>query len=289
MPTTTVCFINQKGGCGKSSSTYHLGGALAAKGLNTLLVDCDPQGSLSQAFFGSAAVETLSARDTLAAVFDPDAVLDDPARLTVPTGFDRLDILRANQTLAPYNRPEPEREGLNQFLLRDALADIAGYDLILLDCPPNLYLASWNAMLASDHVVIPVPPEDFGAQGLRVVHQAIDQASRLNPRLRLTGHLVTRCDGRLAVHRAYEEKLRTLYRETVFDAVVPEASAFKVALACRTPVSHHMPGSKAARVMGEVADELLARIAAAADTPARSAGAAVCDIESVGSKQQSVG
>lgn len=262
MSTTTVCFINQKGGCGKSSSTYHLGGALAVKGFKTLLVDCDPQGSLSQAFFGSAAVENLPARETLAAVFNPDAMLDDPGRLAVPTGFERLSILRANQTLAPYNRPEPEREGLNQFLLRDVLADISGYDFILIDCPPNLYLASWNAMLASDHVVIPVPPEDFGAQGLRVVHQAIDQASRLNPRLHLAGHLVTRYDGRLAVHRAYLQKLRTLYSETVFASVVPEASAFKVALTCRTPVSHHMPGSKAAKVMGQVADELRARIAA---------------------------
>lgn len=261
MPTTTVCFMNQKGGCGKSSSTYHLGGALAAAGRHTLLVDCDPQGSLSQAFFGSAAVETLPARDTLAAVFDPAAVLDSPARLAVPTGFERLSIVRANQTLAPYNRPEPDREGLNQFLLRDALADVTGYDLVLIDCPPNLYLASWNAMLAATHVVVPVPPEDFGAQGLRVVHQAISYASRLNPRLRLAGHLVTRYDGRLLVHRAYEQKLRALYRDTVFDAVVPEASAFKVALACRTPVSHHAPGSKAARVMAAVGEELLARTA----------------------------
>lgn len=289
MSTTTVCFINQKGGCGKSSSTYHLGGALAAKGHNVLLVDCDPQGSLSQAFFGSAAVENLPARETLAAVFDPAAVLDDPARLAVPTGFDRLSILRANQTLAPFNRPEPEREGLNQFLLRDALTDIVGYDLILIDCPPNLYLASWNAMLASSHVVVPVPPEDFGAQGLRVVHQAIEQASRLNPRLTLTGHLVTRYDGRLAVHRAYLQKLRSLYRETVFDAAVPEASAFKVALTCRTPVSHHTPGSKAARVMGEVADELLARIASITVAPALAVGAAATGAESAEPKQQSVG
>ena len=284
MPTTTVCFINQKGGCGKSSSTYHLGGALAVKGMNTLLVDCDPQGSLSQAFFGSAAVETLSARETLAAVFDPDAMLDDPARLAVTTGFDRLSILRANQTLAPYNRPEPEREGLNQFLLRDAIADIRGYDIILIDCPPNLYLASWNAMIASQHVVVPVPPEDFGAQGLRVVHQAIDQASKLNPVLSLTGHLVTRYDGRLAVHRAYEQKLRTLYLDTVFDAVVPEASAFKVALTCRKPVSHYMPGSKAAKVMAQVADEMMARIASVAAPVAEAA-----TTESIASKKQSVG
>lgn len=285
MATTTVCFINQKGGCGKSSSTYHLGGALAAKGVNTLLVDCDPQGSLSQAFFGSAAVENLPARETLAAVFDPDAMLDDPGRLAVPTAFDRLSILRANQTLAPYNRPEPEREGLNQFLLRDAVSDISGYDIVLIDCPPNLYLASWNAMLASTDVVVPVPPEDFGAQGLRVVHQAIEQASRLNPRLRLTGHLVTRYDGRLAVHRAYMQKLRSLYRETIFDAVVPEASAFKVALTCRTPVSHHMPGSKAAKVMAEVGDELLARIASTS-SPVIATGAQGTTGEL---KQQSVG
>jgi chromosome partitioning protein len=263
MPTTTVCFINQKGGCGKSSSCYHLGGALAGRGLETLLVDADPQGSLSQAFFGSAAVEALDAAQTLAAVFDPAALLDRPGRLAAGTGLDRLSVIRANQALAPYNRPEPEREGLNQFLLKDALAAVTGFDLVLIDCPPNLYLSSWNAMLAADHVVIPVPPEDFGAQGLRVVHQAIDQAARLNPRLSLLGHLVTRFDGRLAVHRAYEQRLRGLYAGTVFEAVVPEASAFKVALACRTPVTFHSPRSKAARSIQGVADELLARIAAA--------------------------
>jgi chromosome partitioning protein len=271
MSTTTVCFINQKGGCGKSSSTYHLGGALAAAGHRTLLVDCDPQGSLSQAFFGSAAVEALPAGETLAAVFDPAAVLDAPARLAVPTGFDRLSVIRANQTLAPHNRPVPEREGLNQFVLRDALAAVTGFDLVLLDCPPNLYLASWSALLASGHVVVPVPPEDFGAQGLRVVHQAIGQAARLNPRLRLAGHLVTRFDGRLVVHRAYEQRLRALYLGAVFEAVVPEAAAFKVALACRTPVSHHAPASKAARVMAAVGDELLTRTADVGSTASRGA------------------
>ena len=272
MPTIKVCFINQKGGCGKSSSCYHLGGALAGRGLKTLLVDADPQGSLSQAFFGSAAIETLPVGDTLAAVFDPTTLLADPNRLVAATGFDHLSIIRANQTLAPHNRPQPEREGLSQFLLQDALSAITAYEIVLIDCPPNLYLSSWNAMLASDHVVIPVPPEDFGAQGLRVVHQAIDQAARLNPQLSLLGHLVTRFDGRLAVHQAYEKKLRTLYRETVFDTVVPEASAFKVALACRTPVSNYSPSSKAARTMESVSDELLVRIAAAGEARKHSVG-----------------
>ncbi|MGE0770058.1 MAG: ParA family protein, partial [Hyphomicrobiaceae bacterium] len=60
MATPRLCFINQKGGCGKSSTVFHLGGYFAQLGMRPLLVDVDPQGSLSQGFFGSAQVESLS-------------------------------------------------------------------------------------------------------------------------------------------------------------------------------------------------------------------------------------
>ena len=96
-------------------------------------------------------------------------------------------------------------------------------------------------MIASDHVIIPVPPEDFGTQGLRAVHQTIEQARRLNSGLRRLDHLVTRCDRRLLIHRSYEERLRQLYGNMVLDTVIPEASAFKVALACRKPVEMYSP------------------------------------------------
>ena len=65
----------------------------------------------------------------------------------------------------------------------------------------------------------------------------IANASLLRPQLRLLGHLVTRCDPRLLVHRSYEQKLRSLYRDAVLATVVLEASAFKVSLSCRQPVS----------------------------------------------------
>jgi chromosome partitioning protein len=129
----------------------------------------------------------------------------------------------------------------------------------LIDCPPNLYQCSWNALLASDYVVIPVPPEDFGAQGLRAVHQAIGNARRLNPRLRLLGHLVTRCDRRLLVHRSYQAKLRERYGPTVLQTVIPEASAFKVALACRKPVLLNDRASRAAKLTSCLAHEILDR------------------------------
>jgi chromosome partitioning protein len=149
-----------------------------------------------------------------------------------------------------------------QHLIREFLQEhAASFDIVLIDCPPNLYRCSWTAMIASDHVVIPVPPEDFGTQGLRAVHQTIDQARRLNPRLRRLGHLVMRCDRRLLIHRSYEERLRQLYGNMVLDTVIPEASAFKVALACRKPVEMYRPRTPAANLTRRLSREILDRIA----------------------------
>ena len=257
---TRICFINQKGGCGKSSSCFHLAGAFAQLGQRVLLIDMDPQGSLSQGFFGSSAIENLSAAETVTALFDENHFFVDRRTLCVPTPVAGIDIVRSNQTLATFNIPSPEKLGLQQFALREFFTEVHDYDLVLIDCPPNLYQCSWNAMLAADHVVIPVPPEDFGTQGLRVVHQAIEHARQLNPNLELLGHLVTRFDGRLLVHQSYEAKLRTLYGATVLDTVVPETSAYKVALACRLPVNQYNPKVKASKLTTTLADELLSRI-----------------------------
>ena len=91
MLTNTICFINQKGGCGKSSSCFHLAGHFATRGLRVLAIDADPQGSLSQGFFGSAAIETLPPRETLAAVFAEDEVAS-PELLVAPTQFERVSV-----------------------------------------------------------------------------------------------------------------------------------------------------------------------------------------------------
>ena len=256
--TTTLCLINQKGGCGKSSTCFHLGGQLADDGERVLLIDADPQGSLSQGFFGSERVEGLPASETLTAVFRATTPLD-PMPLIVPTPFERLDIVRSNHTLATHNTPEPETLGLAQYAFASLIERLPGYDWVLVDCPPNLYACSWNALVASDAVIIPTPPEDFGTQGLRAVHQAIESAAQLNPRIQRLGHLITRRDSRLLIHHAYEQKLRKLY-DDVFDVVVPEASAFKVALSCRKPVCNAQPHSKATHVMGLLAHEVRQRI-----------------------------
>jgi chromosome partitioning protein len=212
---------------------------------------------LSQAFFGSEYVENLDQTQTLSCVFQDDYF--DPSRSlsATPTAWAGLSVVCSNQTLAVHNHPSPEASGLLQFAIAQFLEAQRDYDVTLIDCPPNLYQCSWNALLAADCVVVPVPPEDFGAQGLRAVHQAITNARQLNPRLHLLGHLVTRYDRRLLVHRSYEARLRQQYGTAVLQTVVPEASAFKVALACRKPVLLHDPASKAAKSMMDLAHEVL--------------------------------
>lgn len=261
MASITLCLINQKGGCGKSSTCFHLAGAFAASGCSVLLVDADPQGSLSQGFLGSDFVENLPATETLAALFDESCFFLDRRRLIRDTGFAGISIVPTNQHLANYNAPRPETAGMLQFSIREFLEEQESYDVVLIDCPPNLYQCSWNAMIAADFVVIPVPPEDFGTQGLRAVHQCIDHARQLNPTLRRLGHLVTRYDKRLLVHRSYEQRLRELYKEMVLDTIIPEASAFKVALACRQPCEYYSPKAAGAEAMRDLAAELVSRIA----------------------------
>ena len=257
---TTICVMNQKGGCGKSSTCFHLAGAFAEIGLSVLMVDMDPQGSLSQGFLGAETVESLDLASTVATLFDERTFFDSRDALVIPTHFDRISVCPSNHLLAPFNAREPESVGLIQFALRDFITERYESDVVIIDCPPNLYACTWSAVLAADHLLIPIPPEDFGTHGLRAVHQCVEQARRLNPSLRRLGHLVTRYDGRLLVHRMYEQKLREMYGPMVMNTIIPEASAFKVSVTRRQPVQLHDPSSKAAKLTLSLAREILERI-----------------------------
>lgn len=262
----TVCLLNLKGGVGKTSATYHLGGVLARGGLRVLLADADPQASLTQGFFGPQATRDLPAEQTIAALFDPDEVAV-PESLVRYTGFTGLDILPGSRHLTRLNMLPPEAWAELQGGLRDALAEVEGaYDVTLIDCPPNLHLCSWAAMAASTHVVVPLQPEDFGSQGLAPVQEAVAAVQgSVNPGLELAGYLLTMVDKRLTVHATYEAMLRELYRETVFQGVIPRAKDFVEAVASRQPVSAYKPKGAATKAVEAVAKELMSRTAVKAD------------------------
>jgi chromosome partitioning protein len=257
----TIAFLNKKGGVGKTSTVHHLSGTLARRGLRVLLIDADPQASLSQGLLGPQFAEDLDPRATLAAIFDESGAIA-PASLVRPTIFPNLSIIPGSEAAEQWNDPNPWDAGLRQFVLRDAIAEVSGdFDIVLIDCPPHIQLWAWSALVAADGVVVPLQPEDYGAQGLKAIRRTIARVqAEINRRLALIGYLVTMWNKALSVHVTYEAYLRQQHGADVFTALIPLAKDFKEAVTYRKPIVEYKPKSAAAKSVGLLADEFLARL-----------------------------
>jgi chromosome partitioning protein len=264
MPGPVVCVYNRKGGTSKSSTCFHLAGSLTRMGHRVLLVDCDPQGNLSEGLLGIA-IEALAPERTIAALFS-DAFIPEPRALIVPTPIEGVDLLPGSEAMEDYSEPRPAGHR-SQFVLRDFVAEVrADYGVVLLDCPPAFTLASWSAMVAADSIVVPVVPEDFGAAGVRKINRAFAQVrEQANPGLRLLGYLISQHNPKLAIHAAYVEQMRAAFGDDVFSTMIPLAADFKLAVTAGKPVGLLKPRSAAAKAMAALAEELLTRAGADAE------------------------
>ena len=239
--------------------------ALAQIGRRVLVVDNDPQSSATAGFLGSQPARQLDPAATIAAIYAGD----DPFPETVirPTGFDRIDLLPGSRLAARFNVPQPhEAPHEAQARICDFLHQVRDqYDLVIIDNPPNLHMASWAAMAASDHLLVPVMPEDFGAQGTQdVAESAVDGPGRDQP---WPGDgWLRRLDvpGPPRLHKAYVQLLREQHSADVFTAMIPESVDYVEAITALRPVAFHKPKGAAAKAVKALAEELLARLAAPA-------------------------
>jgi chromosome partitioning protein len=132
---------------------------------------------------------------------------------------------------------------------------------VLIDCPPNLHMCLWAALVASDYLIVPLAPEDYASQGIADVQESIEMVQAgPNPSLGLLGYLITMAAPRKTIHHLYEERLRSLYGDEVFAARVPEAIDYVEAIA------QYKPKGAPAKAIRAVADEILARLAASDTT-----------------------
>jgi chromosome partitioning protein len=266
-----VALLNQKGGVGKTSCTHHLAGTLARMGRRVLLLDADPQSSLTQGWWGPAATRQLDLAATIAAVLQGDR--PHPEQVIHPTGLDGVDLVPGSRAAASFNTPDPHRaDPEQQDVLRAFLEEAAcGYDLALIDCPPNLHLCSWAALAASDHLVVPLQPEDYGAQGIADVLESLDRVRAAGYPVALLGYVITMCSPRRTLHQLYEEQLRELYGPAVFAARVPESPEFPEAISRRQTIAQYKPRGAAAKAIRALAEEMLGRIATAGAGPREAA------------------
>ncbi len=258
----TLGIVNEKGGVGKTTATVNLGAAYAKAGYRTLLIDMDPQASLTRGLIGSVETDERAPDATIAALFDPTQFIS-PSRLVIPTDFENLSLIPGSRLLKPLNRLEPGEYGDQQYVLRECVNEVGTvFDRILIDNPPNLEFCSWASLTASDFVLTPLQAEDYGAQGIQFVNQTIELIrTTTNPRLRLLGYLRTMYQKRAAIHIAYSETIAAKFPGLLFESFIPHATQFRESVMVRKPMPFFKPKLEATKAVARIVDEIEQRLA----------------------------
>ncbi|HZP15290.1 MAG TPA: ParA family protein [Nocardioides sp.] len=249
-----IAMCNQKGGVGKTTTTINLGAALAEYGRKVLLVDFDPQGSLSVGLGLNPHEMEISIYNLL---MDSNVTLDE---VIVDSGVEGVDLLPANIELSAAEVQLVHEVGREQTLQRVLQPAIAAYDVILIDCQPSLGLLTVNALTASDEVIVPLECEYFALRGVALLKSTIDKVQqRLNPGLKVGGLLGTMFDGRTLHSREVMERLVQAWGEMVFHTVIRRTVKFSDATVVGEPITEYASTSAGAEAYRQLAREVLAR------------------------------
>ena len=253
-PAVVISMCNQKGGVGKTTSTINLGAALAEYGRRVLLVDLDPQGALS-AGLGVPHYELANTVHNL--MVEPRVGIDD---VLIHTRVEGLDLVPSNIDLSAAEIQLVNEVGREQTLGRALRPVLDSYDYVLIDCQPSLGLLTVNALACSDGVVIPTECEFFSLRGLALLTDTVDKVrDRLNPRLAISGILVTRYDSRTVNAREVMARVIERFGDLVFDTVINRTVRFPETSVAGEPITTWAPKSSGALAYRTLAREVIDR------------------------------
>jgi chromosome partitioning protein len=249
-----MSMCNQKGGVGKTTTTINLGASLAEYGRKVLLVDFDPQGSLSVGLGLNPHEMELTVYNLL---MQSDVTLDE---VVVPTGVPGMDLLPSNIDLSAAEVQLVHEVGREQTLMRVLAPALEVYDVVLIDCQPSLGLLTVNALTASDGVIVPLECEYFALRGVALLSGTIDKVrERLNPRLKIDGVLGTMFDGRTLHSREVMDRLVQAWGDQVFHTVIRRTVKFADSSVAGEPITTYAATSAGADSYRQLAREVLSR------------------------------
>jgi chromosome partitioning protein len=247
--TRIIAIANQKGGVGKTTSAINIGAALATCGKSVLLIDLDPQANATSGVSvepeGATIYECLIERALI-----NSAIL--------PTCIHGLSIIPSKGDLVGA---EIEVSNLadRESILKTIVGEIQGHEFVIIDCPPAFGLLTINALVAASALIVPVQCEYYAMEGLGRLMGNIDRIrDSFNPDLDLEGILLTMYDSRINLSRQVQDEIRGVFKEKVFQAVIPRNVALAEAPSHGKPVLSYNAASSGAQAYLDLAKEILA-------------------------------
>lgn len=255
--TKTICFANNKGGSGKSTTCANIGYSLSTLGKKVLLIDGDMQMNLTLSFFDDDTSLELakSGKNIYTATLEQKDLTD----YIIPTSYEGLDIIPSS-TLMSSIELQLFTKFQREFILKNGLKKIkesGKYDYILIDSPPTLGCWVMNIMCASDFLVIPVEASPWGLFGLANMFEFYEQVKLISPALELMGIAVTKASERKKYFKQTMEVLSSLEDVRLLKTIIRIDSTIEWSQEDSKPVMAYKSSSRAAGEYMELAQEVM--------------------------------
>lgn len=260
LKTTTICFANNKGGSGKSTTACNVGYELSKMGYRVLLIDGDMQMNLSLSMFSEE--EVLKSAQNGNNIYTAVTKQDDIASYISNTKYENLDIVLSSSLMSNIEF-DLFSKWQREFILKNCLKNIkenGSYDFILMDAPPTLGGWVMNMLCASDYLIIPVEASPWGLFGLANMFEFFATVKQINQDISLLGVAVTKVDTRKNYFKQTVEALQNTDGVHMFENYIRTDSSIEWAQDASLPVAVYKPSARSAKEYKALTQEVVSLV-----------------------------